>query len=80
MSKESEVDNYLEFPIGRLWRLTAQCKGDRTEYIVPEARLADLVRNIASDPNVRDFQCVPYIGSAHEGVWMSSGPARDVAA
>ncbi|GAA5181655.1 hypothetical protein GCM10023322_16840 [Rugosimonospora acidiphila] len=66
------MERYLEFPIGRLWRLTVRKQDVRNEYIVPDVHLADLINSVAWDRGVQDLHCVPYDCSAHDGVWMTS--------
>ncbi len=72
--------SYLEIPIGRVWRLSVRARDVQTEYLVPDVQLADLINTIAWDAEIQDFQCVPYDPSAKEGVWMTTGPAREAAA
>jgi hypothetical protein len=71
---------YLDIPIGRLWRLTVDTADVRTEYIVPERWLMDLVLSIQANPEIRNVQYVPYRSSQVEGVWMHSGPVLEPAA
>jgi hypothetical protein len=72
--------SYLEIPLGRVWRLNVRARNVQTEYFVFDVQLAELINSIACDANIQDFQCVPYQCSTKEGVWMTTGPAREAAA
>jgi hypothetical protein len=74
------MESFLEFPIGRLWRLTVRKKNIRTEYLVPDVRLGEFIDQISWDANVQDLQCTPYHSTAHEGIWMASRPPSEQAA
>jgi hypothetical protein len=78
--RRNDMANYLEIPIGRVWRLNVRARDVQTEYLVADVQLADVINSIAWDAEIQDFQCVPYDLSNKNGVWMTTPPAREAAA
>ena len=74
------MNNYVEIPLGRIWRLVVMKRSVEQEYIIPEFRLAGLIENLTSEPDILSVSCTPYRGTSIPDIWMvSRAPSRTAA-
>jgi hypothetical protein len=64
----------------RLWLLTIAKRTIEIEYVVPDELLAGLIAGIASEPDVLDFHCAPYVGAAPPELSMEARRSSFLAA